>query len=128
MGILAFTAHELELLRETIVRALVRAGSGEGAARGEAGGREQGRGEVELAVDDAELDQCDIGLPDVDGYEVARVVRGDEALRGTRLIALSGYAQPEGVERAREAGFDEHVAKPPPLDRLNALIGRVSGR
>jgi len=71
---------------------------------------------------------CDIGLPDVDGYEVARLLRGDEALRATRLIALSGYAQPEDVERAREAGFDEHVAKPPPLDRLNALIGDALGR
>ena len=71
---------------------------------------------------------CDIGLPDVDGYEGARLLRGDEALRATRLIALSGYAQPEDVERAREAGFDEHVAKPPPLDRLNALVGGASGR
>jgi PAS domain S-box-containing protein len=61
---------------------------------------------------------CDIGLPDVDGYEVARTLRHDGALRGTRLVALSGYAQPEDRQRARDAGFDAHVPKPPDLDEL----------
>src|SRR5512141_1907249 len=42
---------------------------------------------------------CDIGLPDVDGYEVARRIRADPSLGTTRLIALSGYAQPEDRER-----------------------------
>jgi CheY-like chemotaxis protein/Arc/MetJ-type ribon-helix-helix transcriptional regulator len=46
-----------------------------------------------------------LGLPDIDGYEVVRILRGDEALRSIRFIALSGYAQPEDIERAREAGF-----------------------
>ena len=61
---------------------------------------------------------CDIGLPDLDGYEVARALRRDEALRTTRLIALSGFAQPEDRRRAREAGFDDHIAKPPDPDQL----------
>jgi CheY-like chemotaxis protein len=65
---------------------------------------------------------CDIGLPDVDGYEVARSVRRDDTLARTRLVALSGYAQPEDVERSREAGFEAHLAKPPKVDRLVALI------
>ena len=65
---------------------------------------------------------CDIGLPDVDGYEVARALREDESLRSTRLIALSGYAQPEDKLRAGEAGFDAHVSKPTPLDELSGLI------
>ncbi len=65
---------------------------------------------------------CDIGLPDMSGYEVARALRGDGALRDTRLVALSGYAQPEDRERSREAGFDAHLAKPPDLDALNALL------
>jgi signal transduction histidine kinase len=65
---------------------------------------------------------CDIGLPDMSGYEVARALRGDEALRQTRLVALSGYAQPEDRERAREAGFDAHLAKPPALEAVNALL------
>ncbi len=65
---------------------------------------------------------CDIGLPDVDGYEVARELRKDAALRSTRLIALSGYAQPEDRERAREAGFEAHLGKPAPLDELNEIV------
>jgi CheY-like chemotaxis protein len=67
---------------------------------------------------------CDIGLPDLDGYAVARALRADEALAGTRLVALSGYAQPEDLARARAAGFDDHVAKPPDPD---ALLGLVAG-
>jgi PAS domain S-box-containing protein len=67
---------------------------------------------------------CDIGLPDISGYEVARILRADATLRGTRLIAVSGYAQPEDRRRAAEAGFDAHFPKPPPLDELSALIAR----
>jgi PAS domain S-box-containing protein len=64
---------------------------------------------------------CDIGLPGMDGYEVARELR---AVRGhdVRLVALSGYAQPEDVARAMEAGFDEHVAKPADPRRLEQLL------
>jgi CheY-like chemotaxis protein len=65
---------------------------------------------------------CDLGLPDLDGFEVARILRQDGSLRATRLIALSGYTQQEDQERAREAGFDSHVAKPPSPDELNALL------
>lgn len=68
---------------------------------------------------------CDIGLPDVDGYEVARALRADDSLRSTRLIALSGYAQAEDRRRAREAGFDAHLAKPASLE---ALLAAVTGR
>jgi CheY-like chemotaxis protein len=52
----------------------------------------------------------DIGLPGMDGYEVARRIRS----RGSRarLVALTGYGQSEDVRRAREAGFDEHLVKP----------------
>ena len=55
---------------------------------------------------------CDIGLPDMSGYDVARVLRADDALRSTRLIALTGYAQPEDRRRALEAGFEAHMPKP----------------
>jgi len=65
---------------------------------------------------------CDIGLPDVDGYEVARTIRADEALRSTRLIAVSGYAQPEDRQRAARAGFDMHISKPPSMDVLLAAV------
>jgi CheY-like chemotaxis protein/two-component sensor histidine kinase len=65
---------------------------------------------------------CDIGLPDVDGYEIARTVRADTALRATRLVALSGYARPEDRQRAKEAGFDAHLAKPPSVAALLASV------
>ncbi len=67
---------------------------------------------------------CDIGLPDVSGYEVARTLRADERLRGTRLVALSGYAQPEDRERAMEAGFEVHLPKPPPLESARGAARR----
>jgi PAS domain S-box-containing protein len=65
---------------------------------------------------------CDVGLPDLSGYEVARRLRADGALAGTRLIALTGYAQPEDRRRAAEAGFHAHLAKPPPLEALSELL------
>jgi PAS domain S-box-containing protein len=65
---------------------------------------------------------CDIGLPDVDGYEVARTLRGDPLLRSVRLIAVTGYAQPEDKARAEAAGFDGHLAKPAPPAALVALL------
>jgi PAS domain S-box-containing protein len=61
---------------------------------------------------------CDIGLPDMSGYDVARALRSDGTLRTTRLIALTGYAQPEDRQRAREAGFDGHLPKPPDIEEL----------
>ena len=67
---------------------------------------------------------CDLGLPDEPGHAVARRVRADPACASTRLIALSGYAQPEDRRLAREDGFDAHLAKPPDIDRLLALIER----
>jgi CheY-like chemotaxis protein len=63
---------------------------------------------------------CDIGLPDLDGYEVARKLRQD--VRSARLIALSGYGQPEDKERATQAGFQAHITKPAPLSDLAALL------
>ncbi len=55
---------------------------------------------------------CDIGLPGMDGYEIGRRLRAEPQLAGTRLVALSGYAQPEDRERSRASGFDRHLAKP----------------
>ena len=65
---------------------------------------------------------CDIGLPDMDGFEVAREIRKDAALSGVRLIALTGYAQPEDLAHATAAGFDFHVAKPANLERVYRLL------
>jgi PAS domain S-box-containing protein len=65
---------------------------------------------------------CDIGLPDMDGYDFARAVRRDPALARTRLIAVTGYAQAEDRARALEAGFDAHLAKPPAIEDLEAAM------
>jgi PAS domain S-box-containing protein len=63
----------------------------------------------------------DIGLPGIDGYQVARQVRAKLRDR-VRLIALSGYGQPKDRERAFEAGFDDHLLKPvDPRDLLTVL-------
>jgi CheY-like chemotaxis protein/two-component sensor histidine kinase len=64
---------------------------------------------------------CDIGLPGMDGYEVARALRAAHDGR-LRLVAVSGYAQPEDVRQATLAGFDEHVAKPADPDRIEAVL------
>jgi PAS domain S-box-containing protein len=68
---------------------------------------------------------CDIGLPGMDGFEVARAFRADEALKGVFLVALSGYALPEDVARAQAAGFDRHLAKPPSLEKLEEILAEV---
>jgi CheY-like chemotaxis protein len=64
---------------------------------------------------------CDIGLPGMNGYEVARAFRADEAFRSTLLVALSGYAQSEDLSKASAAGFDQHLAKPPNIDRIKRI-------
>jgi two-component system CheB/CheR fusion protein len=68
---------------------------------------------------------CDIGLPGMDGYAVARALRADGALRSVLLVALTGYALPDDLRRASEAGFDAHLAKPPPLGAIEALLRRA---
>ena len=63
----------------------------------------------------------DIGLPDIDGYEVARRLRRRMA-RDVRLVALSGYGQPQDRARSSEAGFDEHLVKPVDPATLGEVI------
>ena len=59
-----------------------------------------------------DLALLDIGMPVMDGYELARRIRSQDWGRGMRLVALSGWGQPEDVSRARDAGFDSHLMKP----------------
>jgi CheY-like chemotaxis protein len=58
----------------------------------------------------------------MDGYEVARTMRADPELGHIALVAVSGYAQPEDVATAREAGFDAHLAKPPSIATLERVL------
>lgn len=67
----------------------------------------------------------DIGLPDMDGYEVARSLREDET--DSALIALTGYGQEEDKQRAKNAGFDYHLTKPVGLAEIEAIFARIEG-
>jgi PAS domain S-box-containing protein len=64
----------------------------------------------------------DIGMPGMDGYEVARRIRARPALHGIQLVALTGWGQAEDRLRSREAGFDHHLIKPAGIDELCALL------
>jgi len=66
---------------------------------------------------------CDLGLPGLDGYAVARALRADPALSGSLLVAVSGYAGEVEVRRALEAGFDRHLAKPADPFEVERLVG-----
>ena len=68
---------------------------------------------------------CDIGLPGMNGYDVARAFRADEALKRTFLVALSGYALPEDLQQAAEAGFERHLAKPLGMQALQDLLSSL---
>lgn len=65
---------------------------------------------------------CDIGLPGMDGYAVARAMRADPDLNRLALVALSGYAGPEHVTKAKESGFDAHLAKPPSMETIERVF------
>ncbi len=64
----------------------------------------------------------DIGLPEIDGYEVARRLRATPGLEHLRLVALTGYGQPEDRARTRAAGFDDHLVKPVEFPALERAI------
>jgi two-component system CheB/CheR fusion protein len=65
----------------------------------------------------------DIGLPEIDGHELARRVRASAEYSGIRLIALTGYGQRADRERALQAGFDEHLVKPVDGETLERVLG-----
>jgi two-component system CheB/CheR fusion protein len=64
----------------------------------------------------------DIGLPGMDGYEVARRLRKLPETKKILLIALSGYGQAEDLRKSKEAGFDHHLVKPADINQIEALI------
>ena len=78
-----------------------------------------------MAVDAVILD---IGLPDVDGYEVARRLRAIPAFEAVRIVALTGYGQAGDRARSAAAGFDEHLVKPVSPSALEGVLARVKAR
>jgi PAS domain S-box-containing protein len=69
----------------------------------------------------------DIGLPLLDGYEVARRLRRLPGLETITLIALSGYGEPEDRQQSKEAGFDLHLVKPTDLGRIEQVLATLPG-
>jgi signal transduction histidine kinase len=79
---------------------------------------------VQMAAEEApDVALVDIGLPGMDGYEVARRLRASEPTQHIKLIALTGYGLAEDQRRVLEAGFDLHLVKPVDMDQLLAAIG-----
>jgi DNA-binding response OmpR family regulator len=65
----------------------------------------------------------DIGLPGLDGYEVARRLRRSAGLSQVRVIAVTGFGAAQDQERSRRAGIDRHLVKPVAMAELEAAIG-----
>lgn len=82
---------------------------------------------IEAAMEDhPEIILLDLGLPGMDGYEVARRLRQQTSLSKTRLVALTGYAQEDARTRSRETGFDHHLIKPIAPADLQHLLATPS--
>jgi PAS domain S-box-containing protein len=68
----------------------------------------------------------DLGMPGMDGYEVARRLAAHPQRGAMRIVALTGWGQSEDRQRTREAGFDEHLVKPAEIDVLDGLLAKVA--
>jgi len=89
--------------------------------------RTAGDGAAALGILDgfpARIAILDIGLPAMDGYELARRLRVDTRVPGIRLVALTGYGRDPDRQRAADSGFDEHLVKPVPPDILMEVLAR----
>ena len=68
----------------------------------------------------------DIGLPDMDGYQVARRMREQSDGAKLAIVALSGYG--DAHHKARDAGCDDHLVKPVQLETLRAILARIANK
>src|SRR6185503_6787454 len=88
-----------------------------------------GEGAIELALRQAfTIALIDIGLPDLDGYQVAQRIRANRARDAMILVALTGYGQPEDGRRGLASGFDAHVVKPVDPDALTKTRSELPKR
>ena len=65
---------------------------------------------------------CDIGMPEMNGYEVCQTMHKEPVLQNTTFIALTGWGQKEQIERSKEAGFDYHLVKPLDINALKNIL------
>ena len=68
----------------------------------------------------------DIGLPELDGYEVAKRIRQEPLLHDTVLVAFTGYEQEADRQRSQEAGFDHHLVKPADFGKVRQILAAVA--
>ncbi|HZI03317.1 MAG TPA: CHASE domain-containing protein [Archangium sp.] len=88
-----------------------------------------GRAALErMGAEAPEVIFLDIGLPGMDGYEVARRIRERSDGAGPRLVAVTGHGQASDRQRSREAGFDAHLVKPVELERVRELVADAGER
>jgi CheY-like chemotaxis protein len=77
---------------------------------------------VSIEAKRPEIVLLDIGLPGMDGYEVARTLRADRRFDDVFLVAVTGYGQEDDRQRAKAAGFDRHLVKPVETSKLRELL------
>jgi CheY-like chemotaxis protein len=78
---------------------------------------------LEQAANDCpDVALLDLGMPQMDGYELARRFRADASLRDVLLVAVTGWGQDEDRRRTKEAGFDYHLVKPVELEALEKVF------
>src|SRR5687768_12151428 len=79
-----------------------------------------------FAAEQPDIVFLDIGLPHINGYDVARAIRKQTPGHSTLLVALTGWGQEEDQRRAEEAGFDHHMVKPVAYEQLTDLLARAT--
>ena len=79
-------------------------------------------GVVEATRDRPEAIRSDTGLPDLNGYEIAKQLRSRDEFKNTLMIAITGYTQPLDVVAALGAGFNRHLPKPVDWEKLRRLL------
>jgi CheY-like chemotaxis protein len=87
-----------------------------------------GHADAAMALLDSYIPQLallDIGLPDIDGYQLAGLLRADPRAAGMKLVALTGYGRENDRALALAAKFDEHLVKPVMIDRLLEVLGEL---
>ena len=88
--------------------------------------RDGGMADTALRTESYDLVLLDLGLPGLDGCEVARRLRGIPGLQHVKLLALSGYGGRRDRERTAEAGFDRHLVKPVEPGELLSLVDALA--
>ena len=84
---------------------------------------------VQAALDyQPDIALLDIGLPGLDGYQVAKRIRQEPALKNIVLVALTGYGQDSDRQASSQAGFDHHLVKPARLEQLTQILAMVAER